>query len=651
MQKAKISIGILAHVDAGKTSLTEQLLFVSGATKTLGSVDNGTAQTDRLAVEKSRGISVQSAYTAMQFENTDMFLIDTPGHVDFSAEVERVLSVIDVAVLVISAVEGIQAHTETIWKVLQQSGIPVILFINKTDRIGADSELIIHDIERQFNSQLAVINEITGEGSSDVSSQLLWTPQLMSEQIIESLANVNDEVLELFLGGEATQFEWLDGQLKKAISKVEIFPVILGSAKTGLCIDLLLQTIASFGIEEQDEENPFSARIFGLSNEPGQGQVTYAKVLQGKVEPRNLIKNSAVDMEEKVTLLKQFRGGDVVDLKVAVTGDIVNIYGLKEVEIGQVLGEMPADEDPIFKLQSPLLTVQVKPVQEKDYVALAEALQILNKENPELDFEWLKEDKELHVKVMGWIQMEVLTSILQDRFNIEAQFDDPTVIYKEKPAAEGFGYAKYTMPKPCWAIVNFKIEPGEPGSGVKYKSEVSVDKIHRKYQNEVERTIPEALKQGIKGWEVTDLKITLVNGEDHEIHSRPGDFIIATPMGIMEGLKEIGTMLLEPVLEFKISASEDLLGAITSDITQMRGSFDSPEMNDGNFTLTGLLPLATSLEYPIQLSSRSGGKAKIATRLHSYQPCPEDQGATRPFKGISPLDRSKYILKMRKAIQ
>lgn len=651
MQKAKISIGILAHVDAGKTSLTEQLLFVSGATKTLGSVDSGTAQTDRLAVEKSRGISVQSAYTAMQFENTDMFLIDTPGHVDFSAEVERVLSVIDVAVLVISAVEGIQAHTETIWKVLQQSGIPVILFINKTDRIGADSELIIHDIERQFNSQLAVINEITGEGSSDVSSQLLWTPQLMSEQIIESLANVNDEVLELFLGGEATQFEWLDGQLKKAISKVEIFPVILGSAKTGLCIDLLLQTIASFGIEEQDEENPFSARIFGLSNEPGQGQVTYAKVLQGKVEPRNLIKNSAVDMEEKVTLLKQFRGGDVVDLKVAVTGDIVNIYGLKEVEIGQVLGEMPADEDPIFKLQSPLLTVQVKPVQEKDYVALAEALQILNKENPELDFEWLKEDKELHVKVMGWIQMEVLTSILQDRFNIEAQFDDPTVIYKEKPAAEGFGYAKYTMPKPCWAIVNFKIEPREPGSGVKYKSEVSVDKIHRKYQNEVERTIPEALKQGIKGWEVTDLKITLVNGEDHEIHSRPGDFIIATPMGIMEGLKEIGTMLLEPVLEFKISASEDLLGAITSDITQMRGSFDSPEMNDGNFTLTGLLPLATSLEYPIQLSSRSGGKAKIATRLHSYQPCPEDQGATRPFKGISPLDRSKYILKMRKAIQ
>jgi ribosomal protection tetracycline resistance protein len=651
MNKPKISIGILAHVDAGKTSVTEQLLFQAGATKNLGSVDSGTAQTDRLAVEKSRGISVQSAYTSMEFDNTDIFLIDTPGHVDFSAEVERVLSVIDMAVLVISAVEGIQAHTETIWKVLQQSGIPVVLFINKTDRIGADSEMVVGEFERQFNSQLALLNKIAGEGSSEVSAQLLWTNQRMCDQIIESLANVNDEVLEAFLAGDSKDFEWYNNQLIKTFWEVQIFPTILGSAKTGLGIDLLLQTITGLIKEGQNEDKLFSARVFGLSNETGQGQITYAKMLQGKLEPRNVVKNNAVNVEEKVTLLKQFRGGDEIDLKVATAGDIVNIYGLKEFEIGQVLGEIPADDDPLFKLQSPLLTVQVKPVQEKDYAALAEAMQILNKENPELDFEWLKEDKELHVKVMGWIQMEVLTSILQDRFNIEAQFDDPTVIFKETPASVGFGYAKYTMPKPCWAIVKFKIEPGEPGSGVEYKSEVSVDKIHRKYQNEVERTIPQALKQGIKGWEVTDLKITLIDGEDHEIHSRPGDFIIVTPMGIMEGLKEIGTTLLEPVLEFKITASEDLLGAITSDITQMRGSFDSPEMGNGKFTLTGFLPLATSLEYPIQLSSRSGGKAKISTRLHSYKPCADEQGETRSFKGISPLDRSKYILKMRKAIQ
>jgi len=651
MGKAKISVGVLAHVDAGKTSLTEQLLFKSGATKTLGNVDTGTAQTDRLSVEKSRGISVQSAYTCMEFDNTDVFLIDTPGHVDFSAEVERVLSVIDVAVLIISAVEGIQAHTETIWKVLQQSGIPVILFINKTDRIGADSELVVSEFERQFNSQLALLNKIAGEGSSEVSAQLLWTKKQMNEQVIESLANANDEVLEAFLAGESKDFEWYNNQLIKTFWEGQIFPTIMGSAKTGLGIDMLLQTIAGLGKESLDEGKPFSARVFGLSNESGQGQITFAKVLQGKLEPRNVVKNNDAGIEEKVTLLKQYRGGDMVDVKAATAGDIVNIYGLKEIEIGQVLGEVPADEDPIFKLQSPLLTVQVKPVEEKDYVALAEALQILNKENPDLDFEWLKEDKELHVKVMGWIQMEVITAILQDRFNIEAQFDDPTVIYKEKPLSEGIGFAEYTMPKPCWAVVKFKIEPGKPDSGVEYNSEVSVDKIHRKYQNEVERTIPEALKQGIKGWEVTDLKITLIDGEDHEIHSRPGDFIIATPMGIMEGLKEIGTTFLEPVLEFKISASEDLLGAITSDITQMRGTFESPEMEDGKFTLTGLLPLATSLEYPIQLSSRSGGKAKISTRLHSYQPVADELGQTRPFKGISPLDRSKYILKMRKAIQ
>jgi ribosomal protection tetracycline resistance protein len=651
MGKGRISIGVLAHVDAGKTSLTEQLLFKSRATKTLGSVDSGTAQTDRLAVEKSRGISVQSAYTSIEWKNTDIFIIDTPGHVDFSAEVERVLSIIDVAVLVISAVEGVQAHTETLWKVLEQARIPILVFINKTDRIGADSEIVVKEIKSQFGTQLAILNKINEEGTANVNSELLWAPQNLNEQLIESLANVNDDVLELYLAGKATDYHHLNNILQSAFLNGTISPVILGSAKTGLNIEFLLDTISDYSDPSSNDNMPFSARVFGISNEPGQGQVTYAKIIQGKLEPRNVIKNNLTEIDEKVTLLKQFRGGDTIDLKEAIQGDIVNIYGLKECEIGQVLGETPANENTDYRLQSPLLTVQVKPIQEKDYIALAEAMQVLNKENPKLDFEWLKEDKELHVKVMGWIQMEVLTSILLDRFNIEAQFDDPTVIYKEKPLSEGIGFAEYTMPKPCWAVVKFKIEPGKPGSGVEYKSEVSVDKIHRKYQNEVERTIPEALKQGIKGWEVTDLKITLIDGEDHEIHSRPGDFIIATPMGIMEGLKEIGTTLLEPVLEFKITASEDLLGAITSDITQMRGTFESPEMEEGKFTLTGLLPLATSLEYPIQLSSRSGGKAKIGTKLHSYQPIEDANGKTRPFKGISPLDRSKYILKMRKAIQ
>ena len=215
-------------------------------------------------------------------------------------------------------------------------------------------------------------------------------------------------------------------------------------------------------------------------------------------------------------------------------------------------------------------------------------------------------------------------------------------------AAEGF--VRYWMPKPCWAILKFKIEPGERGSGVVYQSRIGVNDVLQKYQNEVERTIPIALQQGIKGWEVTDIIITLIEGEDHEMHSRPGDFVVATPMGIMDGLQNCGTTLLEPMIAFKISATEDLLGSITSDITQMRGNFDSPEMDNGRFTLSGILPLATSIDFPIKLSSRSGGKAKIATHFDSYRECADEQGAIRPFKGISPLDTAKYILKARKAL-
>ncbi len=282
---------------------------------------------------------------------------------------------------------------------------------------------------------------------------------------------------------------------------------------------------------------------------------------------------------------------------------------------------------------------------------MAEALQILEKEDPALEFEWYREDKELQLKVMGAIQVEVLEQIILQRFGISVQFEDPTVIYKETPITSGYGIGHYTMPKPCWAIVKFLIEPAPRGSGVSYKSLVRTSDIHQKYQNEVERSIPKALQQGIKGWEVTDLKITLVEGEDHQMHSRPGNFVLATPMGIMNALNDIGTQFLEPILWFKITANDELLGKLTSEIIQMRGQFDSPTIVDNKMTLTGTVPLATSLDFPVRLSSLSGGKAKLLTRFHSYQVCEDALAQTRPYKGISPLDRSKYILKMRKALE
>ncbi|MDA3952976.1 MAG: TetM/TetW/TetO/TetS family tetracycline resistance ribosomal protection protein [Bacteroidales bacterium] len=653
------NIGILAHVDAGKTTITENFLFLSGATKQLGRVDAGTTQTDFLDVERERGISVRSSITTFVWEETKINLIDTPGHVDFSADVERILRVLDCAILVISAVEGVQAHTETLWNALLNLNIPTIIFINKIDRVGSDVDLVVKEIKKELADKLAVIYNVSREASSDVRIESIWNETNINDSILEAIANTDEVILEKYLDEEKLTFLELDNSFVKAVHNCNLFPVLMGSGKNTLGIkELLNASLHYFPAPKANTTGALSAFVFKLTHDKTMGAIAHVKIYCGVIKNREVIKNASQNIEEKITQVRKLISNKFEDISEAKAGDIVGIWGLKNTRVGDVLGEFTKVLPDEVSLRTPLLTVQVKPARpaggaenDKDYPALAVALQILSKEDPSLDFEWLREDKELHVKIMGWIQIEVLERILENRFNIKAKFDDPTVIYKETPAKKGEGFVQYWMPKPCWAIMKFIIEPGERGSGVVYESKISVDDVQRKYQNEVERTIPKALKQGIKGWEVTDLKITLIEGEDHQVHSNPGDFIVATPMGIMNGLVKAGTTLLEPLISFKISAIEDLLGAITSDITQMRGSFDSPEMGNEKFILTGILPVATSLDFPVRLSSRSGGKAKISTKFHGYQECTDELGQKREYKGISPLDTSKWILKARKALQ
>ncbi len=652
MNKKIINIGIFAHADAGKTTITENILLLSGKTKKLGSVDDGTTHTDFLEVEKKRGISVRASHITFNYNNTQINLIDTPGHVDFTAEIERSILIIDAAIIIISAAEGIQAHTETIWEGLKERNIPVIFFINKIDRTETDYQLVIESIEKEITSSLAILNETKNEGNNDVEINSIWNKDFLNNKTIENLAECDDKILELYLDAQNIDFELADNSLKEAIKNKCIFPLLIGSAKNSLGIKELLNTITNYLPNNKIiEKDNLSALVFGISHNKTFGKIAHVKVFSGKINNRDIIKNHTKNIEEKVTQILRINANSSEGINSTFAGDVATLCGLKEVQVGDILGE-PSEHIPKkINLKTPLLTVQVKAENEKDYANLAYALMELSNEDPNLDFQWLKDEKELHVKIMGWIQMQILESILEDRFNIKAKFQNPTIIYKETPSKSGFGFVRYWMPKPCWAIMKFKIEPAERGSGVHYKSEVSIDDIHQKYQNEVERTIPKALEQGIKGWEVTDIKISLIEGEDHQVHSNPGDFVVATPMGIMQGLQEIGTTLLEPIISFKISAPEELLGKITSDITKMRGTFNSPNIENGKFIITGTMPLATSLDYPVKLSSRSGGKAKISTKFHSYQECTDEHGVIRDFKGISPLDTAKYILKARKAIQ
>lgn len=653
MIKGIRNIGILAHADAGKTTLTEHFLFESGKIKVLGSVDTGTSHSDFSEVEKSRGISVRSSYTSFEWNDIQINLIDTPGHVDFSADVERSIRVMDAAVLIISASEGVQAHTETIWNALKKRHIPIIIFINKIDRLGADNQLVINEIEKELTKSIAVLQIAENEGESNAKIQSVWNENSLYEKTLENLAECNEEILELYLEGRNIKYEKANSILKQSVKKGVIIPVLAGSVKYSLGIKELLNTIIDYFPEPVQKPNEsLSGLVFGISHDKIMGKIAHVRIFEGKIKNRDVILNySRNNFDEKVTQVRKIFADSFEDIGIVSSGDIAGLCGLKNAQIGDILGS-PSEYIPDdISLQAPLLTVRIIPESENDFSALAHALEELSTEDPSLNFNWFKEEKELHIRIMGELQIQILKSILENRFNIKVKFENPTVIYKETPLKTGEGFVRYWMPKPCWAILKFRIEPGERGSGVVYQSEISVDDVLQKYQNEVERTIPDALKQGIKGWEVTDIRIILTEGEDHQVHSRSGDFAIATPMGIMNGLKNIGTALLEPVLIFKISAPEELLGKIASDITQMRGHFESPEINKGTFILTGLIPLATSINYPIKLNSRSGGKAKISTQFHSWQVCQDEEGLIRKYKGISPLDTAKYILKARKAIQ
>ena len=643
-------IGILAHVDAGKTTLTENLLYRAKAIKQMGSVDNGTSQTDWLDVEKERGISVRASDTSFTYRNVLINIVDTPGHVDFSSEVERSLTILDGAVLVISAVDGIQPQTEVLLEALQKLKLPFLLFMNKCDRAGADTEMVLQELEKDYGIKSFCPFSIENEESPEMSVNYNWEGSSYRDaaELIETLAETDETLLEKYFNDEELSFEELNQTLISAVKTHALIPVIPGSAKTGVAITHLLDAILQYlPTPSENQDSSLSGIVYKAMHDKTVGRLLGVRLFGGALKVKDTV--SIDGKEEKINQIRKYRGQEFTQVSEVAAGEMAYLAGLSSFKIGDFLGQQP-EGFKSYQFDVPLLTIQVFAKSDADYPKLAEALQILSIEDPLLDFEWLREEKELHIKIRGIIQLQILEKLLASRFGVAAEFGKPTVIYKETISKKAYGYEAYTMPKPCWAVIKFLIEPGDRGSGVAYQSKVSVNKIKQRYQNEVERTIPKALKQGIKGWEVTDVKITLIEGEDHEVHSNPGDFILATPIGIMRAQEDGGTTLLEPVLDFKISAPEETLGKIAADLHKMRASFGNPEFANGKVKLTGEVPLATSMEYAIRLGSVTGGKGKFSTRFSGYQAIPDELGETRPFKGICPLDRSKYILKMRGAI-
>ncbi|HIZ83114.1 MAG TPA: TetM/TetW/TetO/TetS family tetracycline resistance ribosomal protection protein [Firmicutes bacterium] len=646
----KLTIGILAHVDAGKTTLTEQLLYRSGGLREAGSVDAGTAHTDFLEVERRRGISVKASSAEIEYGDMRLYIIDTPGHVDFASEVERALAVLDAAVLVISAADGIEAQTEVLWEALTATGTRPILFFNKTDRVGSDLAGCREAVKKRFTPHILDFTSLQGEGTRDCSVGLrtLDDPDFFAEAL-ERTAEWDENMLEAYLSDSPPDKEALATSLRRQIAEGHIMPALCGSALCGVGAAELLRLLADY-IEplRSRPDDKLSAVVYGISHDKTMGRIAHVRMFGGRIQNRDTV-HFAAGGEGKVSQIRRYIGSRFVDVGEASRGDVAALCGLSDAKVGDIIGE--AAHLTGYELSVPLLKVRVLPKKPEELYALTGALNELAAEDPKLDVEFAPEEKEVDIHITGTIQLEILSALLQSRYGLEVDFSAPTVIYKETPTHPGRGFTAYTMPKPCWAVIDLYIEPGPRGSGLAYHSEVPNDQIFYRYQNHIETALPRALKQGLYNWEVTDLKVTLVGGEHHTVHTHPLDFFLATPMAVMNGLQNTGTTLLEPMQDVRISAPEEFVGKVIGDMIAMRGVFDSPVIAAGRFTMEARVPASTFMDYTVRLASLTAGRGMVSVRFAGYQPCPLELGQVAKRRGVNPLDREKWILTQRSAMQ
>ncbi len=662
------NIGILAHVDSGKTTLTEQLLYLTGAIRNAGSVDAGTTATDSLSIEKQRGISVRTATASTEWNGVTINIIDTPGHIDFAGEVERALSALDYAVVIVSAVEGVRAHTENILKSLDTANLPRLIFINKIDRAGSDVKSVINELRRISPQAHIVLSEIENEGEETASVNSV-DGENFALSATEALADICDEAADVFLSDSVLSEARAKELIRKEISDCRLTPVVFGSAKysvgTKELADILTDLMPDSQRRKTDE---LCGIIFKIEHDKSLGKVSHIRLFGGEIanrdeieifspEDKTVAESDAVEIEkkppvkEKISQIKKFSGAKYTDSGIVKSGDIAAVCGLPSAKTGHFIGSLAVSDS--AKLVNPFLRVKVTPSDSDPLKipALAQALGELSDEEPYIDAKWENGQKEITISTTGKIQLEVLDNLLKERYGIQAEFSAPTVIYKETPAGSGYARARYTMPKPCWAVVEFLFEPMPRGYGVSYHGRLPSNQCFYRYQSHIRTSFNSCLEQGLYGWEVTDFKCTLVGGEHHTIHTHPLDFFVCTPMAFMNGLSQIGSTILEPLLKIRVIAPEELSGKIFSEIIKMGGEYDSPVINSDIITLEAIVPVATSMDFPAKLAVISSGKAVLSQSFYGYRECRDGLEHINPRRGVNPLDRSKWILFARGAYQ
>lgn len=587
-----IVMGILAHVDAGKTTLSEGMLYLSGTVRKLGRVDHKDAFLDTYSLERDRGITIFSKQAVFSLGNRRINLLDTPGHVDFSAEMERTLQVLDYAVLVISGADGVQGHTETLWKLLKLYEIPTFIFINKMDQPGTDRESLLTELKERLDEGCIVF----GKGKNVES--------------LEEIAMTDEVVLDYFMEHETVRNE----DICRLIRERKIFPCYFGSA---LKLDGVQELLAGFEeyMKPFDGKKEFGARVFKISRDDKGERLTFLKVTGGK-----LVVKMPINKEEKINQIRIYSGAKYEAVNEVEAGGVCAVTGLSSSYIGQGLGVEKGTAAPFLE---PVLTYQMILPEGADTTKVLRELKQLEEEEPLLNIVWNPALEEIHVQLMGEVQTEILKTMIAERFHLDVEFGTGKIVYKETIKSPVVGVGHYE-PLRHYAEVHLKMEPLEAGSGLVFDTDCSEDVLDRNWQRLILTHLQEREHPGVlTGAPITDMKITIVAGRAHLKHTEGGDFRQATYRAVRQGLKSAESVLLEPWYSFVLEVPSEQVGRAMSDIGQMNGSFEGPEAEDkqGMVRLTGTAPASEMRDYQREVWAYTKGRGRITLTLKGYEPC------------------------------
>jgi ribosomal protection tetracycline resistance protein len=650
-----LNLGILAHVDAGKTTLTERLLYDAGVIGEVGSVDQGSTQTDTLALERQRGITIKSAVVSFPIDDVTVNLIDTPGHPDFIAEVERVLNVLDGAVLVVSAVEGVQAQTRVLMRTLRRLRIPTLVFVNKIDRGGAAPERVLGAISEKLDPAVVAMGSASRLGTRAAA----FTPSTAGDagftsRLVDLLADHEERLLAAYVDGGATvPFRRLRAELARQTGKALVLPVFFGSAATGAGVGSLTAGIAELlPGADGDAGGPVSGAVFKIERGPAGEKIAYVRLFSGTVRVRDRLRFGG--HEEKVTAIAVFEHGAAVRRPSVAAGQIGKLWGLGEVRVGDQVG-LPRTTGPGHHFDPPTLETVVVPSRPADKGRLHLALTQLAEQDPLIDLRQDDLRQELHVSLYGEVQKEVIGATLAADFGLEVGFRETTTICIERPTGTGAAVERLNKaPNPFLATVGLRVAPALAGSGVGFQVEAELGSMPLAFFAAVEDTVRETLRQGLHGWEVTDCTVAMTHSGylakhslghqrfNKSMSSTGEDFRKLTPLVLMRALRRAGTVVCEPVHRFRLEVPDDTLGAVLPVLAGLDAVPRTPVPRGSSYLVEGEVPAARVHELQQRLSALTRGEGVLESALDRYQPV-RGPVPTRPRTDHNPLDRKEYL--------